>query len=139
MPTAATRAIRSRFLSSAAWCPRKAFAVLIAAFARLTHLNWRWVHIGGGRDDALKGQAEIHGVADRIEWRGAQPQEGVLEAVRNADLFVLPSRIAKDGDRAGLPNVLMEAQSQALACLSTEVSGVSELIEDGETGRPCAA
>jgi glycosyltransferase involved in cell wall biosynthesis len=121
-------------LSVGRMVPKKGFAVLIAAFARLTHLNWRWIHIGGGKDDALKGQAEIHGLADRIEWRGAQAQEAVLDALREADLFVLPSRIAKDGDRDGLPNVLMEAQSQALACLSTEVSGVSELIEDGETG-----
>jgi len=58
----------------------------------------------------------------------------VLTALRAADLFVLPSRIAEDGDRDGLPNVLMEAQSQALACLSTAVSGVPELIEDGVTG-----
>lgn len=121
-------------LSVGRMVPKKGFAVLIAAFARLTHLNWRWVHIGGGKDDALRGQARIHGVADRIEWRGAQAQETVLDALREADLFVLPSRIAEDGDRDGLPNVLMEAQSQALTCLSTDVSGVSELIEDGVTG-----
>jgi glycosyltransferase involved in cell wall biosynthesis len=114
--------------------PKKGFAVLIEAFARLTELNWRWVHIGGGKADALNAQASKLGIADRIDWRGAQPQDAVLTALREADLFVLPSRIAKDGDRDGLPNVLMEAQSQALACLSTAVSGVPELIENGETG-----
>src|SRR5262249_44173082 len=53
---------------------------------------------------------------------------------RRADLFALASRIANDGDRDGLPNVLMEAQSQALACVATKVSAIPELIADGETG-----
>ena len=57
-----------------------------------------------------------------------------LAACREADLFVLPSRIAADGDRDGLPNVLMEAQSQGLACIATNVSAIPELIVDGETG-----
>ena len=57
-----------------------------------------------------------------------------MAAYRGSDLFVLASRIAANGDRDGLPNVLMEAQSQGLACISTNVSGVPELIRDGETG-----
>ena len=47
---------------------------------------------------------------------------------------MLPSKISDDGDRDGLPNVLMEAQSQGLACLSTRISGIPELIIHGETG-----
>jgi len=46
----------------------------------------------------------------------------------------LASRIAEDGDRDGLPNVLMEAQSQRAAILSTRVSAIPELIEDERTG-----
>ena len=41
---------------------------------------------------------------------------------------------ADDGDRDGLPNVLMEAQSQALACVATRVSAIPELIIHGKTG-----
>ena len=59
----------------------------------------------------------------------------VLEHYRAADLFVLPCRIAADGDRDGLPNVLMEAMSCGLAVLSTRVSGIPELIDDGVNGR----
>jgi glycosyltransferase involved in cell wall biosynthesis len=58
----------------------------------------------------------------------------VLCRYADADLFVLASRVARDGDRDGLPNVLMEAQSQRLACVSTHVSAIPELIRDGETG-----
>ena len=64
--------------------------------------------------------------------RLAQPE--VLAAYREADLFVLASKVAKDGDRDGLPNVLIEAQSQRLACVSTDVSAIPELIEHGVTG-----
>ena len=49
-------------------------------------------------------------------------------------MFVLASRIADDGDRDGLPNVLMEAQSQSLACVATAVSAIPELLRAGETG-----
>jgi glycosyltransferase involved in cell wall biosynthesis len=47
---------------------------------------------------------------------------------------VLPCRVSDDGDRDGLPNVLLEAQSQRVACVSTTVSGVPELIVDKMTG-----
>ena len=70
----------------------------------------------------------------RIEWRGAQPQPEVLKAYREADLFVLAAKVARDGDRDGLPNVLLEAQSQELACVATALPGLAELIEDGKSG-----
>jgi len=55
----------------------------------------------------------------------------VLGCYADADMFVLTSCIARDGDRDGLPNVLMEAQSQGLACVATRVSAIPELLEDG--------
>ncbi len=115
---------------------KKGFDLLLAALALLPNdLHWRFTHIGGGdRLAALRQQAEQLGLSGKISWLGAQPQEEVLAAYRAADLFVLPCRIADDGDRDGLPNVLMEAQSQSLTCLSTTVSGVPELVTDGETG-----
>src|SRR3546814_12939301 len=49
-------------------------------------------------------------------------------------LFALASRVARDGDRDGLPNVLVEAQSQGLACLATSVAAIPELVDAGVTG-----
>jgi colanic acid/amylovoran biosynthesis glycosyltransferase len=115
---------------------KKGYDLLLDAFAGLPHqLQWRFVQIGGGDLSAkLKAQAEKLGLSDRIEWRGSRSQNEVVEALREADFFVLPSRIASDGDRDGLPNVLMEAASQELPILSTKVSSIPEFIEDGKQG-----
>lgn len=115
---------------------KKGHDVLISALAALpSDLNWRLIHVGGGPLlNDLKRKAERHGIARNLTWLGAQPQERVLEAYRSADVFVLASRIARDGDRDGLPNVLLEAQSQTLCCVASRVSAIPELIEDGVTG-----
>ena len=87
---------------------------------------------GGELDDAQgAGRDARHRRPDRLARR-ARPDE-VLEHYRRADLFALACRIAADGDRDGLPNVLVEAASQRLACVSTKVSGVPELLSDGAT------
>jgi glycosyltransferase involved in cell wall biosynthesis len=115
---------------------KKGLDVLLDALARLpADLHWRYEHVGGGEQKAaLAKQASSLGLEGRIVWRGAAPQDEVIDSYRRAELFVLASRIADDGDRDGLPNVLMEAGSQELAAISSAVSAVPELIQDGETG-----
>jgi glycosyltransferase involved in cell wall biosynthesis len=109
---------------------KKGYDDVIAALARMgTARAWRFVHVGGGPLKAqLIAQAQAAGIADRIEWRGARDQADVLAALRAADIFVLASRIAADGDRDGLPNVLMEAASQALPLVATDVAAIPELV-----------
>lgn len=115
---------------------KKGYDDLLAALAKLPeNLHWKLIHIGGGTlSDEMKTRATRHGIADRITWMGAQPQTVVLEQLRQADVFVLASKISSDGDRDGLPNVLMEAQSQGVSIASTAVSAIPELIIDGRTG-----
>ena len=115
---------------------KKGIDTLLHALARLPDgFHWRWTHIGGG---PLKGELEALAKSlkldDRCEFQGALPQETVLETYRKSDLFVLPSRIDETGDRDGLPNVVVEAQSQGLAIVSTRISGIPELISEGENG-----
>ncbi len=115
---------------------KKGFDRLISALALLpAKLDWSWTHIGGGDlKEQLQAQAKSLGIEARLIWKGACDQPEVIGAMRDADLFVLPSRIASDGDRDGLPNVLMEAASQRLPILSTAVSAIPEFIESGIHG-----
>jgi glycosyltransferase involved in cell wall biosynthesis len=115
---------------------KKGADILLQALALLpARLHWHLVHAGGGPlRKKLQRQARALGIDQRIRWRGLLTQQELLEEYRAADLFVLASRVARDGDRDGLPNVLAEAQSQGLACVSSNVSGIPELIEDGRTG-----
>ncbi|ABC93476.1 glycosyltransferase protein (plasmid) [Rhizobium etli CFN 42] len=115
---------------------KKGYDVLLRALALLpADLHWRMEHIGGGDELAmLKALAAELGLSGRIVWKGAMAQEDVLDHYRRADLFALACRIAANGDRDGLPNVLVEASSQRLVCISTTVSGVPELLTDGENG-----
>ena len=115
---------------------KKGYEDLLTALAQLPReLAWRLVHIGGGAlAGKLKAEADRLGIADRIDWRGARPQPEVLAAYREADIFVLAAKIAPDGDRDGLPNVLVEAQRQGVPCISTQLSGIPELVENGVTG-----
>lgn len=140
-PAPPSRALRApgdafRMMSVGRLVEKKGFDRLLEAFARLPKsLDWHWEHIGGGAlAQDLAQKAEALGLSPRITWRGACDQPDVIAAMRVADLFVLPSRIASDGDRDGLPNVLMEAASQRLAILSTPVAAIPEFIETGVHG-----
>jgi glycosyltransferase involved in cell wall biosynthesis len=126
----------ARLLSVGRAVHKKGYAVLLEALAMLPPgCAWQLDHVGGGPLlKELREQATALGIAEHIRWHGAQPQEQVLARYRRADVFVLASVIAADGDRDGLPNVLMEAQSQRLACVATDISAVPELIDNERTG-----
>ncbi|MGI9373156.1 MAG: glycosyltransferase family 4 protein [Hyphomicrobiales bacterium] len=115
---------------------KKGLDNLLNALAQLPDsVHWRWGHVGGGELlETLKAQAEELNLSTKITWYGAISQQQVIALYRESDMFVLPCRVAKDGDRDGLPNVLVEAQSQRLPCISTPVSGVTELLEDEVNG-----
>jgi glycosyltransferase involved in cell wall biosynthesis len=117
--------------------PKKGLEALLAALASLPRgLRWRYTHVGGGPlRKELETRAAALGLAGRVEWRGPLAQDQVLETYRRADLFVLASRIAPDGDRDGLPNVLLEAGAMELASVASGIEAIPELIEDGVNGR----
>lgn len=125
-----------RILSVGRAVKKKGIDILLRALASLPRdIHWRFTHIGGGDELAvLRKLADELGIADRIVWTGAMDQKQVLENYREADLFALACRITSDGDRDGLPNVLVEAASQALTCISTNISGIPEFFVSGENG-----
>jgi glycosyltransferase involved in cell wall biosynthesis len=98
-------------------------------------LHWRLDLIGGGElRSALEARVRTLSLEGRVVFRGALAQPDVVAAMRDADLFVLPTKPAPGGDRDGLPNVLMEAASQTLPILATAFAGTPEFITDGVHG-----
>lgn len=125
-----------RILSVGRAVEKKGYDIVLRALSLLPKdLQWRFEHIGDGdRIASLKALADKLGIADKIVWKGALDQKEVLAGYQTADIFVLACRITTDGDRDGLPNVLVEASSQGLISVSTNISGVPELLVDGENG-----
>ena len=120
--TARTRPIRSASSASGRAVAKKGFDDLLRALAALPEdLHWRFAHVGGGEllDDLKAQAARSSGSRTRCAFLGAKDQPHVVALLREADLFVLPSKEAASGDRDGLPNVLMEAASQSLAIVAT--------------------
>lgn len=126
-----------RFVTIGRAVAKKGFDDLLEALAKLRcTLNWRLTHIGGGEKlKALQAQAQALGLDDRVIWAGPKAQDEVIAALRAADLFVLPSKEAGDGDRDGLPNVVMEAASQGLPIVATDFAGIPEFVRDGVEGQ----
>jgi glycosyltransferase involved in cell wall biosynthesis len=124
-------------LSVARLVEKKGLGDLIAAtdILRRRGLAFRVEIIGGGpQRDALKAQVKQLGLADRVRLPGAQAHDIVCQAYQRASVFVLPSVIASNGDRDGIPNVLLEAMACGVPVVSTSVSGIPELIESGVDG-----
>jgi glycosyltransferase involved in cell wall biosynthesis len=125
-----------RILSIGRKVEKKGYTDLLDALAELpASLSWRFEHIGAGElSDSLTAQADRLGIGERCRWLGAQPQKEVFAALGRADLFVLASKQAADGDMDGLPNVLMEAAHQGLPIVSTQAAAIGEFLTDDESG-----
>ncbi|AWM87658.1 glycosyltransferase family 4 protein [Microvirga sp. 17 mud 1-3] len=115
---------------------KKGFGDLLKALAALPpDLHWRFAHVGGGELlESLKTQAKQNGIADKVAFLGPKAQPDVVALLREADLFVLPSKKARSGDQDGLPNVLMEAAAQSLAIVASDFAGIPEFIRSGQEG-----
>jgi colanic acid/amylovoran biosynthesis glycosyltransferase len=115
----------------------KGFDVLVDALGLMARQGRRvrCRIIGSGPKEAeLRASIARHGIGDSVTLAGAMPQAEVRAALADASIFVLPSVVTDTGDRDGIPVSLMEAMAAGTPCVSTRVSGIPELIEDGREG-----
>jgi glycosyltransferase involved in cell wall biosynthesis len=125
------------FLCIARLVPKKGIHVLIDAMAILASRRpgLRLTIVGDGpmRESAML-RAQEKGVADRITWLGSVPSDEVRAAIAGARASVLACRVDADGDRDGMPTVLVESMLAGVPVISTDVAGIGELVRDGHTG-----
>jgi glycosyltransferase involved in cell wall biosynthesis len=88
----------------------------------------------GDQKDDLAARIANHGLSGAVTIRGPMTQPALVDAYRRASVFCLPCRVAADGDRDGIPNVLMEAMACGLPVVTTPVSGIPELLSDRVNG-----
>jgi len=88
----------------------------------------------GEEHDRLQARIAWLGLAGEVCLVGKLPREQVIECYARAAVYVQPSRIAADGDRDGIPNVLLEAMAMGLPVVASNVSGIPELVGDGHNG-----
>jgi glycosyltransferase involved in cell wall biosynthesis len=117
---------------------KKGFHILIDACRILKEKGrpFRCVLIGEGEERVdLEKRIEMYSLEKDLFLLGARTQNEVIEWVRRASVFALPCIVCEDGDRDGLPTVLPEAMAVGAPVISTPVSGIPEIVRDGETGR----
>ncbi|WP_432512075.1 glycosyltransferase [Kineococcus sp. SYSU DK001] len=114
---------------------KKGFADLLDAVRVLRAAGdpVRLVLVGAGRlDGELRARAAGLGAA--VEFTGPLPQHDVVALLHRAAVFAAPCVVAGDGDRDGLPTVLLEAMALGTPVVSTPVTGIPEAVLDGITG-----
>jgi len=116
---------------------KKGFSDLIDAckILRQKSLDFECQIIGSGElESSLRSQIATLNLDEHVKLMGPMPQPQIVELLKSAKVFAAPCVIGKDGNRDGMPTVLLEAMASGTPCISTPVTGIPELIIDGKTG-----
>ncbi len=117
--------------------PKKGFACLLEACAHLRAIGvpFRCVIVGTGPEEIrLRRRLQALGLLERVSLLGARSHADTLHVLRQACALVVPSVVAPDGDRDGLPNVVLEAMAVGIPVIATKASAAGEAVTDGENG-----
>lgn len=132
------RLARPLILSVGRLVARKGFDQLLEACARLRDdgVDFQCVIVGEGGSGAepLRRQIEQRKLRERVCLLGAVTREELRGLYAHAHVFALPCQVTETGDRDGFPDALAEAMAMGVPVVSTDVSAIPEVIEDGVHG-----
>lgn len=126
-----------RILAVGRFVRTKGFPFLLSAMARLKRENFpvRLTLVGDGSwRGRLERMIKRLGLEDLVSLPGFVPNDSMPRLMENHHILAVPSVVHNNGDRDGIPNVIMEALSFGLPVVATDVCGISEIIRNGETG-----
>lgn len=126
-----------KILTIARMTAKKGLPTVYKALAGLRTKGVKFTHtlIGDGDDkESIYSLVKELNLETCCTFLGTQTHEEVLKQFKASDLFVLGCEIAKNGDRDGIPNVLVESLAMGVPALSTNVSAIPEILIDGVTG-----
>jgi glycosyltransferase involved in cell wall biosynthesis len=126
-----------QILSIGRLVPKKGYETLLSSLRLLDQagLDFQFTHIGDGemktRISKLTRQLDL---THRVHLLGTLSHDKVIHHYRRAHCFALACKVAPNGDRDGIPNVLIEAMAAGVPTVATNISAIPELVEDGMTG-----
>jgi colanic acid/amylovoran biosynthesis glycosyltransferase len=116
---------------------KKGFDVLLHACAILQERGVEFTCdiIGSGEEEnSLRALHHHLGLGQWVTFGGPRPQREIIQAVQNAAVFAAPCVVGEDGNRDGLPTVLLEAMALGTPCISTDVTGIPEILHHNQSG-----
>jgi glycosyltransferase involved in cell wall biosynthesis len=118
--------------------PKKGFDIFVEACGILQDrgLAFEAAIVGedGEHGEEVRRLIRARGLERRIALVGPLSQAELFEEYRRASVFCLTCRVVDNGDRDGIPNVLVEAMAGGLPVVTTGISGIPELVSDGING-----
>jgi colanic acid/amylovoran biosynthesis glycosyltransferase len=136
-PSEKNKKDKIQLLHSGRLVGKKGVPDLIRVYSKLYQLN-KNLHltvVGDGPElDICKKLAVELEVDEAISFYGSQPHSMVKKLLNEADIFILNSRTADDGDMEGTPVTILEAMSMGKAVISTYHAGIPGVIQDGYNG-----
>lgn len=129
---------KPRILSVGRFVEKKGFTYLVDACAILRERGYEFECLIVGGADSYKVRVE-QAVADHrlegvVKLLSSVTQEELRDIYATSTTFALPCQMLDNGDRDGIPNVLAEAMAMQLPVVSTDISGIPEIVRTGENG-----
>ncbi len=126
-----------RILTVARLTAKKGIDLILTALSLLKEqgMDFSYTLIGDGDErEAVLAKIFALGLEEHCYWLGVLPHDRVIREFARADLFVLGCRVTENGDRDGIPNVMVESLAMGLPAVSTTVSALPEIVQPGKTG-----